>query len=87
MLLKEQLVDEGHIYRGEYAGWYSVADETFLSDSDVADDVETGSKVSLESGHPVEWCSEENYIFRLTAFREQLLKWLNTEPYREQKIV
>ena len=64
-----------------------MADETFLSDSDVADDAETGLKVSLESGHLVEWCSEENYLFRLTAFREQLLEWINTEPYREQEMV
>lgn len=61
-------------------------DETFLADSDVVDNTETGSKVSLESGHPVEWCSEENYIFRLTAFKEQLLDWVNTEPYRENVI-
>ena len=58
-------------------------DETFLASSEIADDAELGTKVSLETGHPVEWCSEENYLFRLTAFREQLLKWINTEPYRK----
>ena len=81
--MKEELFDEGHIYKGEYEGWYSVQDEAFLANSEVADGAESGTKVSLESGHPVEWCSEENYLFRLTAFREQLLDWINTEPYRE----
>ena len=39
-------------------------------------------QVSAESGQPVEWETEENYIFKLTAFREQLLDWVNTPPYR-----
>lgn len=82
--MKEQLFDEGHIYKGVYEGWYSVSDEVFLANSEITDSVELGTKVSLESGHPVEWCSEENYLFRLTAFREQLLEWIDNEPYREQ---
>ena len=81
--MQEQLYDEGYIYKGEYEGWYSVPDETFLASSEVADDAELGTKVSVETGHPVEWCSEENYLFRLTAFRERLLEWINTEPYRK----
>ena len=40
-------------------------------------------QISIESGHVVEWSSEENYLFRLTAFRDQLLDWVNTRPYRE----
>ena len=37
----------------------------------------------METGHLVEWSSEDNYLFKLTAFREQLLDWVNTQPYRE----
>ena len=82
--VQEQLFDEGYIYKGEYEGWYSVQDECFLANSEIADGAEPGSKVSLESGHTVEWCLEENYLFRLTAFREKLLEWINTEPYRKR---
>ncbi|KAJ7310248.1 hypothetical protein JRQ81_007146 [Phrynocephalus forsythii] len=32
--------------------------------------------VSLESGHQVHWTKEENYMFRLSEFREPLLRWL-----------
>ena len=84
MCVQEQLFDEGYIYKGEYEGWYSVQDECFLANSEIADGAEPGSKVSLESGHTVEWCLEENYLFRLTAFREKLLEWINTEPYRKK---
>ena len=30
----------------------------------------------------VEWTSEENYMFRLTAFRDRLLEWVDAKPYR-----
>jgi methionyl-tRNA synthetase len=39
-------------------------------------------QVSMDSGHPVEWAQEVNYVFRLTSFRKQLLEWVSTEPYR-----
>ncbi|XP_064383253.1 methionine--tRNA ligase, mitochondrial-like isoform X3 [Halichondria panicea] len=77
----EDLHRKGHMYKGSYEGWYSVPDETFLSSSQIVDGPEPGSKVSLESGHTLEWSSEENYMFRLTDFREKLLQWINTKPY------
>lgn len=37
-------------------------------------------KVAIESGSSVEWTEEENYKFRLGAFKERLIDWLeNTE--------
>ncbi len=39
----------------------------------------------METGNVVEWSSEENYLFRLTAFREKLLEWINTKPYRKEE--
>ena len=42
----------GHIYKGSYEGWYSVPDEAFLSDSQVTDGPEPGSKVN-QFGHLV----------------------------------
>ncbi|KAM9832877.1 methionine--tRNA ligase, mitochondrial [Syngnathus typhle] len=77
------LRDKGLIYKGSYEGWYSTPDESFLTQTQVADAVDgTGQaiKVSLESGHKVEWLKEENYMFRLSAFRTQLLEWLQKTP-------
>ncbi|XP_005992036.1 methionine--tRNA ligase, mitochondrial [Latimeria chalumnae] len=73
------LLARGYIYKGTYEGWYSVPDESFLTDSQVADSRDkegNGIKISTESGHQVEWTKEENYMFRLSEFRPQLLQWL-----------
>ncbi len=35
--------------------------------------------MSLESGHPVEWAEEENYVFKLEPFRERITKWLDDQ--------
>ncbi|CAI8055682.1 Methionine--tRNA ligase, mitochondrial [Geodia barretti] len=70
-----------HIYKGQYEGWYSVPDETFLSPSQATDGTEPGTKVSVETGHAVEWSSEENYMFRLSSFRDRLLEWIDSRPY------
>ena len=34
----------------------------------------------MESGSPVTWLEEENYLFRLTAFIPQLIDWLEDDP-------
>jgi len=37
-------------------------------------------RVSLESGHLLEWVKEENYKFRLSAFEGRLRAWLTSDP-------
>ncbi|XP_033875998.2 methionine--tRNA ligase, mitochondrial isoform X1 [Acipenser ruthenus] len=77
------LYDKGFIYKGVYEGWYSTPDESFLTESQVADSKDKNGKpikVSLESGHQVEWMKEENYMFRLSEFRPALLQWLRENP-------
>ena len=67
------LRERDFIYKGEYTGWYSTNDECFLSDEQVQDAPDrSGTKVSVESGHPVEYSRETNYMFRLSLFRERL---------------
>ncbi|XP_049897989.1 methionine--tRNA ligase, mitochondrial [Epinephelus moara] len=77
------LRNKGLIYKGSYEGWYSTQDESFLTALQVADALDSQGreiKVSQESGHKVEWMKEENYMFRLSAFRPQLLDWLRENP-------
>lgn len=77
------LWDKGLIYKGSYEGWYSTQDESFLMPTQVADALDSSGKevkVSLESGHKVEWMKEENYMFRLSTFRLPLLDWLRGNP-------
>lgn len=81
------LRDKGLIYKGSYEGWYSTQDESFLMPSQVADALDSSGKeikVSLESGHKVEWMKEENYMFRLSAFRPTLVDWLRRNPQAVQ---
>ena len=64
----------GDIYQGSYEGWYSVSDETFLRDSEVEDGH------SKETGAPVERVTELNYYFRLSAYGDRLLAYIEANP-------
>ncbi|KAJ2782795.1 methionyl-tRNA synthetase [Coemansia javaensis] len=79
-----ELVDRGHIYKGEHAGWYAVSDEAFYTAGQVEErtDPATGRRgmFAIESGQPVEWVSEVNYKFRLSAFRDRLVAWIEGDP-------
>ncbi|KAB2570076.1 Aminoacyl-tRNA synthetase class 1a Anticodon-binding protein [Lasiodiplodia theobromae] len=79
-LLKER----GYIYSSKHEGWYSVSDETYYPTSGVHLIVEpaTGRKImaSIETGKEVEWTTEINYHFRLSAFKDQLLHFYRENP-------
>ena len=77
-----EIEQAGYIYKGFHEGWYSVSDETFVPESQIEDVIRDGIsiKVSKESGKVVEWTKEENYKFRLSAFKERLLEWLLKNP-------
>uniref|UniRef100_A0A182W2W2 Methionine--tRNA ligase, mitochondrial n=1 Tax=Anopheles minimus TaxID=112268 RepID=A0A182W2W2_9DIPT len=63
------------IYTANYSGWYCVPDETFLTDSQLKEN-ERGERCSLESGHAVEWTEEENYMFRLGRYQDDVRYWV-----------
>ncbi|KAJ8687011.1 hypothetical protein QAD02_022805 [Eretmocerus hayati] len=76
------LEQNGHIYKGEYAGWYCTSDESFLSDKDLVEKKTPSGevvRVSAESGHVVEWTEETNFKFRLSKFQDDLKYWLKQE--------
>ncbi|EAA59130.1 hypothetical protein AN3865.2 [Aspergillus nidulans FGSC A4] len=80
---QEMLQHRGYIYTSKHEGWYSVSDETFYPQSQVnlSLDPATGRKrmVSTETGKEVEWSSETNYHFRLSAFQDRLLELYKTD--------
>ncbi|KAG7154465.1 methionine--tRNA ligase, mitochondrial-like [Homarus americanus] len=83
-----RLRERGHIYRGNYSGWYCVPDEAFLTEAQVQEvTLPSGEKrlVSAESGQPVDWNSEDNYMFELSKFQSDLLYWLNDEKRVQPK--
>ncbi|XP_013141945.1 PREDICTED: methionine--tRNA ligase, mitochondrial [Papilio polytes] len=87
----KELVKRDYIYKAKYSGWYSVNDEAFVPETHLREDIVDGEKVkvSIESGHSVEWTEETNYMFRLSAFKTHLQDWLKTDgvvtPSRFQK--
>ncbi|MCJ1406726.1 methionyl-tRNA synthetase [Ptychographa xylographoides] len=78
------LKQRGYIYASKHEGWYAVSDETFYPASAVqlTLDPSTGRKfmASTETGKEVEWTSENNYHFRLSAFKDRLLKFYGDNP-------
>jgi methionyl-tRNA synthetase len=74
----ETLNSQNAIYKAKYAGYYCLSDETFLTASQLNTD-EKGNKFSLESSHPAEWIEEENYMFKLNEFQEDVLYWAKQE--------
>ncbi|EDV91633.1 methionine--tRNA ligase, mitochondrial [Drosophila grimshawi] len=86
-----RLKSRGHIYSAAYSGWYCVSDETFLTDSQLRLDESSGTRYSLESGHPVEWTEETNYMFRLSNFQDDVRHWVKQEarvrPAKFEKIL
>ncbi|KAL8739719.1 MAG: hypothetical protein Q9190_007504 [Brigantiaea leucoxantha] len=78
------LRNKGFIYESKHEGWYSVSDETFYPPSAVhlTLDPSTGRKfmASMETGKEVEWTSENNYHFRMSALQERLLKFYEENP-------
>ena len=79
---QNKLACHGHIYLGEHQGWYAVSDEAFYPESQIcATKQQSGSSsetvyTSIETGQRVEWTTETNYKFRLSAFQQPLLDWL-----------
>ena len=79
-----ELKKRGYIYESKHEGWYAVSDETFYPESQVhlILDPSTGRKLhaSKETGKEVEWTSEVNYHFRLSAFKDRLLEHYEQHP-------
>lgn len=80
----ERLLVQDDIYLGEYAGWYSVPDEEFFTESQL-DEVfrdETGKVIGgiAPSGHEVVWVSEESYFLRLSKYADRLMAYYKAHP-------
>jgi len=66
------------IYKGGYAGWYSVRDEAYYGEEETEvrpDGIRYGPQ-----GTPVEWVEEESYFFRLSAYQDRLLAHYEKHP-------
>ncbi|KTW30112.1 methionine-tRNA ligase [Pneumocystis carinii B80] len=77
------LRDKGYIYENKHEGWYAARDETFYPSKAVKKIRNSDgamSTISIETGANVEWISENNYHFRLSKFKNQLLDHYRKNP-------
>ncbi|MBI2710860.1 MAG: methionine--tRNA ligase [Actinobacteria bacterium] len=68
----QKVKDNGHLYKATYEGLYCVACEAYYRESELVD-----GNCPIH-GTPVEWLSEDNWFFRLSAFEEQLTEYLSS---------
>ncbi|WP_281165884.1 methionine--tRNA ligase [Liquorilactobacillus sicerae] len=80
----ERLLEKGDIYLGEYTGWYSVSDEEYFTESQLAEVYrdEQGKVIGgkAPSGHEVELVREECYFFKMSKYADRLVKYYNDHP-------
>ncbi|MGL5450367.1 MAG: methionine--tRNA ligase, partial [Lactococcus cremoris] len=80
----EQLLAQDDIYLGKYAGWYSVSDEEFFTETQLEeifrDEAENITGGIAPSGHEVEWVEEETYFFRMGKYADWLLQYYDEHP-------
>jgi len=68
--LLKLLWDKGLIYKDTYEGWYSVAEERFLTEKE------------YEEGEwrDVKQLSESNYWFKMSAYQDDLINYIHDNP-------
>ena len=64
----------GHIYKGDYEGWYCTVDEVFVPETQLVD-----GRCPI-CGNAVEKIAEESYFFKLSAYGDRLLAHYAANP-------
>jgi methionyl-tRNA synthetase len=73
--LAQAAYDAGDIYEGLYEGWYCVSCEAFKPEKDLVN--------GKCPDHPTltpEWIREKNFFFRLSKYRDRLIKHFEAHP-------
>jgi methionyl-tRNA synthetase len=67
--------ENGFVYEGLYEGWYCPRCADFKTESEIAE----GNTCPIH-GIPLEWESQENWFFKLSAFQERLEQLYEDQP-------
>lgn len=80
----ERLIKQGDVYLGKYTGWYSVSDEEYFTESQLAEVYhdEQGKVIGgkAPSGHDVQLVSEASYFFKMSKYADRLLAYYHDHP-------
>ena len=71
----QKLYDKGDIYKGEYEGYYCTSCEAFWTESQLGE-----GETCPDCGKPTHKHKEESYFFRLSKYRDKLLKLYEDNP-------
>eukprot|EP00095_Tigriopus_kingsejongensis_P012068 maker-scaffold60_size442463-snap-gene-0.25 protein:Tk12068 transcript:maker-scaffold60_size442463-snap-gene-0.25-mRNA-1 annotation:"AGAP002383-PA" len=83
--LWRHMSERGLIHKKQHQGWYCVPDETFVPEEQTESN-ERDERISKESGHPVEWTQEDNYVFNIADFQDQIRDWLHQQSVITPKL-
>ena len=80
----QKLIDQGDVYLGEYTGWYSVDDEEYFTESQLAEVYrnDQGQVIGgrAPSGHEVKLVKEPSYFFKMSKYADRLLQYYEDHP-------
>ena len=80
----QKFIDQGDIYKGKYKGWYSVDDEEYFTESQLAevyrDDDGNVIGGKAPSGHEVQLVEEESYFFKMSKYSDWLMNYYKEHP-------
>ncbi len=70
----KKLYDQGDIYKSKYEGWYCTPCESFWTETQIVDGK------CPDCGRSVELTQEESYFFRLSKYRDRLIRHIEENP-------
>ena len=80
----QKFIDQGDIYKGKYKGWYSVDDEEYFTESQLAEVCrdDNGNVIGgkAPSGHEVQLVEEESYFFKMSKYADWLMNYYKEHP-------
>ena len=71
----QRVYDNGHVYEGLYEGWYCPRCADFKTESEIGPD-----NTCPIHEIPLDWESQQNWFFRLSAFQEDLERLYEERP-------
>jgi methionyl-tRNA synthetase len=71
----QRVYDNGHVYEGLYEGWYCPRCADFKTEAEIGPD-----NTCLIHEIPLDWESQQNWFFKLSAFQEDLERLYEEHP-------
>jgi methionyl-tRNA synthetase len=73
--LVRRIRDAGDLYEDRYEGYYCTGCEAFKREAELED-----GKCPIHPSREIVWTEEENWFFRLSAYRDRLLEHIEAHP-------